>query len=224
MQCLKYVCIFWYTLEQLSYVFRFVWCLKDTNGFKVNMQRETNGMTAGISENYMFEESLDQESEPEAQDFAHSASGIGYNQPASQQHLPRKQSKSLWDNPRRWPAMILSMLCCVLLVLAVAVFCAFLYLVLKDLRAERVLVEDGTEVRLLGFWSVLVLSMLAGFSCCSFSWTLTYFDSYEPGTFPPTPLSPANLRRVTGHSFHMGYSVAVLNGIVAALTVVWNLT
>lgn len=204
--------------------FTFVWCPKDTNSFKVNMQRETNGMTAGISETDMFGETLDQELEPEAQDFARSASGIGYNQPVSQKHLPRKQSNRFWDNPRRWPAMILSMLCCILLVLAVAVFCGFLYLVLKDLRAEKVSVEDGTEVRLLGFWSVLVLSVLAGFSCCSFSWTLTYFDSYEPGMFPPTPLSPANLRRVTGHSFHMGYGVAVLNGIVAALTVVWNFT
>ncbi|EMP38765.1 ADP-ribosylation factor-like protein 6-interacting protein 6 [Chelonia mydas] len=30
-------------------------------------------------------------------------------------------------------------------------------------------------------------------------------------------------RRLTGHSFHMGYSMAILNGIVAALTVVWCL-
>lgn len=45
-----------------------------------------------------------------------------------------------------------------------------------------------------GFWSVLVMSVLAGFCCCSFTWTITYFDSFEPGTFPPTPLSPAHLR------------------------------
>uniref|UniRef100_A0A3B1K2U1 ADP-ribosylation factor-like 6 interacting protein 6 n=1 Tax=Astyanax mexicanus TaxID=7994 RepID=A0A3B1K2U1_ASTMX len=93
-----------------------------------------------------------------------------------------------------------------------------------DLRAERITTEDGAEVRLLGFWSMLVLSSVAGVLCCSFSWTLTYFDSFEPGMFPPTPLSPAKLRKMTGHSFHMGYSMAILNGIVAALTVIWYLT
>ncbi|XP_061464754.1 ADP-ribosylation factor-like protein 6-interacting protein 6 isoform X2 [Rhineura floridana] len=43
------------------------------------------------------------------------------------------------------------------------------------------------------------------------------------GMFPPTPLSPARFKRMTGHSFHMGYSMAILNGIVAALTIVWCL-
>ncbi|KAM6178827.1 ADP-ribosylation factor-like protein 6-interacting protein 6 isoform 2-T2 [Rhynchocyon petersi] len=43
------------------------------------------------------------------------------------------------------------------------------------------------------------------------------------GMFPPTPLSPARFKRLTGHSFHMGYSMAILNGIVAALTVAWCL-
>ncbi|XP_044769229.1 ADP-ribosylation factor-like protein 6-interacting protein 6 isoform X2 [Neomonachus schauinslandi] len=43
------------------------------------------------------------------------------------------------------------------------------------------------------------------------------------GMFPPTPLSPAKFKKLTGHSFHMGYSMAILNGIVAALTVAWCL-
>lgn len=116
------------------------------------------------------------------------------------------------------------MFCCAMVVSVVAVFCAFVYIILKEMRNERVIGEDGSEVRLLGFWSVLVMSVLAGFCCCSFTWTITYFDSFEPGTFPPTPLSPAHLRQVTGHSFHMGYSVAVLNGIVAAITIIWSLT
>lgn len=74
-----------------------------------------------------------------------------------------------------------------------------------------------------GFWSLLIISLTAGLSCCSFSWTVTYFDSFEPGMFPPTPLSPARFKKLTGHSFHMGYSMAILNGIVAALTVAWCL-
>ncbi|KAF5896338.1 ADP-ribosylation factor-like protein 6-interacting protein 6, partial [Clarias magur] len=94
-----------------------------------------------------------------------------------------------WRSP--WPARICSMLCCLVVVTFIAILSFFMYVILKDLRAERVTVEDGTEVRLLGFWSMFVLSSLAGVLCCSFSWTLTYFDSFEPGMFPPTPLSPA---------------------------------
>ncbi|KAL6456039.1 hypothetical protein MHYP_G00358900 [Metynnis hypsauchen] len=124
----------------------------------------------------------------------------------------------------QWPARICSMLFCLVIFSFIAVLVSFLYIILKDLRAEKITTEDGAEIRLLGFWSMLVLSSLAGVLCCSFSWTLTYFDSFEPGMFPPTPLSPAKLRKMTGHSFHMGYSMAILNGIVAALTVIWCLT
>ncbi|XP_016107211.1 ADP-ribosylation factor-like protein 6-interacting protein 6 [Sinocyclocheilus grahami] len=129
-----------------------------------------------------------------------------------------------WKYTHLWPARIVSVLCSVVIVSFIAVLISFLYIVLKDLRAERITTEDGSEVRLLGFWSILVLSSLAGVLCCSFSWTLTYFDSFEPGMFPPTPLSSARLKRMTGHSFHMGYSMAILNGIVAALTLIWYLT
>ncbi|KAK2857615.1 hypothetical protein Q7C36_005534 [Tachysurus vachellii] len=125
----------------------------------------------------------------------------------------------------QWPARVCSMLCCLVVVSFIAVLSSFLYVILKDLRAERVTTEDGTEVRLLGFWSMLVLSSLAGVLCCSFSWTLTYFDSFEPGMSGgmSTPLSPAKFRQMTGHSFHMGYIMAILNGIVAGLTFFWCL-
>ncbi|KAJ8392689.1 hypothetical protein AAFF_G00073630 [Aldrovandia affinis] len=131
--------------------------------------------------------------------------------------------KKYWSNGKHWPGRIFSMLCCIAILSVVAFLLAFMYLILKDLRSERLTTEDGSEIKLLGFWSLLVLSTVAGISCCSFSWTLTYFDSFEPGMFPPTPLSPARLRKMTGHSFHMGYSMAILNGVVAALTVVWCL-
>uniref|UniRef100_A0A3P9B431 Uncharacterized protein n=1 Tax=Maylandia zebra TaxID=106582 RepID=A0A3P9B431_9CICH len=36
--------------------------------------------------------------------------------------------------------------------------CALIYPILKELRAERVTGEDGTEEKMLGFWSLLVLS------------------------------------------------------------------
>ncbi|MCI4375761.1 hypothetical protein PGIGA_G00112930 [Pangasianodon gigas] len=136
-------------------------------------------------------------------------------------HRFRAPVQRYWRS--QWPVRICSMLCCLLVVSFIAVLSSFLYVILKDLRAEKVTSEDGTEVRLLGFWSMLVLSSLAGVLCCSFSWTLTYFDSFEPGMFPPTPLSPAKFRQMTGHSFHMGYSMAILNGIVAGLTFFWCL-
>ncbi|XP_067229380.1 ADP-ribosylation factor-like protein 6-interacting protein 6 [Chanodichthys erythropterus] len=129
----------------------------------------------------------------------------------------------LWRDTHLWPARVFSVLCSIVIVSFIAVLISFLYIVLKDLRTERITTEDGSEVRLLGFWSILVLSSVAGVLCCSFSWTLTYFDSFEPGMFPPTPLSSARLKRMTGHSFHMGYSMAILNGIVAALTFMWYL-
>ncbi|XP_029461366.1 ADP-ribosylation factor-like protein 6-interacting protein 6 isoform X2 [Rhinatrema bivittatum] len=111
----------------------------------------------------------------------------------------------IFSRNKKWPARALSMLCCLLIVSIVAFLLAFVYVIMK------------------GFWSLLILSLTVGLSCCSFSWTVTYFDSFEPGMFPPTPLSPARFRKLTGHSFHLGYSMAILNGIVAALTVAWCL-
>uniref|UniRef100_A0A5F4W4V7 ARF like GTPase 6 interacting protein 6 n=1 Tax=Callithrix jacchus TaxID=9483 RepID=A0A5F4W4V7_CALJA len=107
--------------------------------------------------------------------------------------------------PRRWPVQVLSIFCSLLFAILLALLLAIAYLIVK------------------GFWTLLIISLTAGFSCCSFSWTVTYFDSFEPGMFPPTPLSPARFKKLTGHSFHMGYSMAILNGIVAALTVAWCL-
>ncbi|XP_041119673.1 ADP-ribosylation factor-like protein 6-interacting protein 6 [Polyodon spathula] len=124
---------------------------------------------------------------------------------------------------KKWPARLFAMLCCVVILSVVAFLLAFVYAFLKDLRSEKERNEDGTEINMLGFWSLLVFSLSAGLACCSFSWTLTYLDSFEPGMFPPTPLSPACFRKLTGHSFHIGYSMAILNGIMAALTVIWCL-
>ncbi|XP_074857956.1 ADP-ribosylation factor-like protein 6-interacting protein 6 [Carettochelys insculpta] len=139
--------------------------------------------------------------------------------------LPRKRNGTLQALPagKRWPARACSVLCCLLAVSALAFLLAIACLVLKDLRSEKEKNEDGVETGLLGFWGLFILALTTGLSCCSFSWTVTYFDSFEPGMFPPTPLSPARFKRLTGHSFHMGYSMAILNGIVAALTIVWCL-
>uniref|UniRef100_A0A6J0U399 ADP-ribosylation factor-like protein 6-interacting protein 6 isoform X2 n=1 Tax=Pogona vitticeps TaxID=103695 RepID=A0A6J0U399_9SAUR len=124
---------------------------------------------------------------------------------------------------RRWPSRACSVLCCLVAVAVLALLLAVACLVLRDLRYEKEKTNDSVETSILGFWSLLVLALISGLSCCSFSWTVTYFDSFEPGMFPPTPLSPTRFKRMTGHSFHMGYSMAILNGIVAALTIIWCL-
>ncbi|XP_060633065.2 ADP-ribosylation factor-like protein 6-interacting protein 6 [Anolis sagrei] len=149
--------------------------------------------------------------------------GLGRSYEASPANSPRAGLLGVSLPGRRWPSRICAVFCCLLAVTFLAFLLALGCLVLRDLRYEKARAEDTVETSILGFWTLLVLSLMAGLSCCSFSWTVTYFDSFEPGMFPPTPLSPARFKRMTGHSFHMGYSMAILNGIVAALTVVWCL-
>uniref|UniRef100_A0A3P9DTD8 Uncharacterized protein n=1 Tax=Maylandia zebra TaxID=106582 RepID=A0A3P9DTD8_9CICH len=72
--------------------------------------------------------------------------------------------------------------------------CALIYPILKELRAERVTGEDGTEEKMLGFWSLLVLSV--GCICCVFSWMLTYLDSFQPGMDFPILRTVAHVRDV----------------------------
>uniref|UniRef100_A0A8C9BVP6 ADP-ribosylation factor-like protein 6-interacting protein 6 n=1 Tax=Phocoena sinus TaxID=42100 RepID=A0A8C9BVP6_PHOSS len=108
---------------------------------------------------------------------------------------------------RRWPVQVLSVLCSLLLAILLAFLLAITYLIVKELHAENLKNEDDVHTGLLGFWTLLIISLTAGFSCCSFSWTVTYFDSFEL------------FKKLTGHSFHVGYSMAILNGIVTALSV-----
>ncbi|XP_050825312.1 ADP-ribosylation factor-like protein 6-interacting protein 6 isoform X2 [Gopherus flavomarginatus] len=181
----------------------------------------TPWLGGGVLARSLQAELLQEEEEKEV-----AASGVSVSQGgAPLPPLPHKRNGVLMALPggKRWPARACSMLCCLLAVSALAFLLAIACLVLKDLRSEKEKNEDGIETGLLGFWGLFVLALMTGLSCCSFSWTVTYFDSFEPGMFPPTPLSPARFKRLTGHSFHMGYSMAILNGIVAALTIVWCL-
>ncbi|XP_062040622.1 ADP-ribosylation factor-like protein 6-interacting protein 6 [Lepus europaeus] len=87
---------------------------------------------------------------------------------------------------------VLSILCSLLFAILFAFLLAIIYLVIKVLRAKNLKNEDGVDAGLLGFWTLLIIS-------------LTRF------------------KKLMGHSFHMGYIMAILNGIVAALTVAWCL-
>ncbi|XP_034029314.1 ADP-ribosylation factor-like protein 6-interacting protein 6 isoform X1 [Thalassophryne amazonica] len=92
-------------------------------------------------------------------------------------------SPPLWTQKCRkpWTVVVLSALCSAVSVAAVGSVAAFLYPILRDLRAERVTRQDGTEVRMLGFWSIMVVSLSAGCVCSIFSWIIIYLDSYQPG-------------------------------------------
>ncbi|XP_068560767.1 ADP-ribosylation factor-like protein 6-interacting protein 6 [Cebidichthys violaceus] len=124
------------------------------------------------------------------------------------------------DGPKPWSMVVLSVLGSAVAVATVGCVCALIYPILKELRAERVTAADWTEQSVLGFWSILVLSVSVGCICCVFSWTLTYLDSYQPAVESPL----VHWRDVSDHGLHMGYGVAVLNGIMALLTVIWSLT
>ncbi|KAL6115571.1 arl6ip6 [Pungitius sinensis] len=117
------------------------------------------------------------------------------------------------DGSRPWSGVVLSVLGSTLAVAAVGFFCALIYPILRELRA------DWTEDRMLGFWSILVLSLLVGCICCVFSCALTCLDSY-----PITMVTPAHLRDLSEQDVHLGYGVAVVNGLMAMLTVIWSLT
>ncbi|XP_058048659.1 ADP-ribosylation factor-like protein 6-interacting protein 6 isoform X3 [Ahaetulla prasina] len=109
----------------------------------------------------------------------------------------------------KWPSRTCSVLCCLAMVALLALLIAIACLALRgEAWRERAapLPEtgqdpghekekmDSIETSILGFWSIVVLAMMTGLSCCSFSWTVIYFDSFEPGMFPPTPLSPARFK------------------------------
>ncbi|XP_029379081.1 ADP-ribosylation factor-like protein 6-interacting protein 6 isoform X2 [Echeneis naucrates] len=108
------------------------------------------------------------------------------------------------SGPRRWSAVGVSVLGSAACVAAAGCVCALIYPILK------------------GFWSVLVLSICVGSICFISSWTLSYLDSFQPGTEFPSLLDMS--RDTSGRHFHFGYGVVVLNGIMGMITVIWTLT
>lgn len=49
------------------------------------------------------------------------------------------------------------------------------------------------------------------------TWGVMYFDSTTPGIEPPSPLSPQRVRVLSGHTFHSGYILAVVNGLLCTI-------
>ncbi|XP_037552763.1 ADP-ribosylation factor-like protein 6-interacting protein 6 [Nematolebias whitei] len=123
---------------------------------------------------------------------------------------------------RPWFGSVLSVLGSAVTVAVVGFFCALVYPILRELRAERMTEESGTEERVLGFWTILVLAVLVGCVCCVFSWTITYLDTHQPGRTFPSLLSLRSFRHEPG--FNLKSGVAALNGIMVVLTVIWSLS
>ncbi|XP_061572015.1 ADP-ribosylation factor-like protein 6-interacting protein 6 [Cololabis saira] len=121
-------------------------------------------------------------------------------------------------------AVLASVLGSAVAVAALGCVCALAYPILKELRAETVKREDGTEERMLGSWSIWMLAALGGFICSMSSWTLVHLDSDQPGTeLPASPALPG-FRDGSGGAVSLNAGVAALNGVVAALTVIWSLS
>ncbi|GFU24527.1 uncharacterized protein NPIL_163881 [Nephila pilipes] len=83
-------------------------------------------------------------------------------------------------------------------------------------------------ISLLIFWEIfqspliqIIKSILGGLLLVYFSWEIIYFDSIVPGIQPASPLSPSNIKSVSGHTFHMNYALALINGAFFALFISW---
>ncbi|KAJ0009409.1 hypothetical protein NQD34_001111 [Periophthalmus magnuspinnatus] len=112
---------------------------------------------------------------------------------------------------------VLSVLSAAVVLAVLGCVCGLLYPILKELRALRVKGEDGTEQKMLGFWSVLVISLLVASLCSASSWILMHLDSAHSRTRPH--ISPHDSDRV-----RLDYGMAALNGVMAMVTVIWGLS
>ncbi|XP_076326144.1 ADP-ribosylation factor-like protein 6-interacting protein 6 [Tachypleus tridentatus] len=68
----------------------------------------------------------------------------------------------------------------------------------------------------------ILLAVGLGLVVSLFTWMVVYLDSSQPGVEPPSPLSPRKIRMSSGHSYHIGYIMAVVNGFLfSALALTW---
>ncbi|XP_004084650.1 ADP-ribosylation factor-like protein 6-interacting protein 6 [Oryzias latipes] len=128
------------------------------------------------------------------------------------------------SGPRTWITAALSVVGSAVAVAAVGCLCALFYPIFRELRAGTVRGENGTKEKILGFWSILVLSLFGGCVCWLVSWTLTHLHRHQPRMAFPTAASLTGFRDVSGHAVCMDYGMAFLNGVMGMLTVVWCLS
>ncbi|XP_072308036.1 ADP-ribosylation factor-like protein 6-interacting protein 6 [Eucyclogobius newberryi] len=119
--------------------------------------------------------------------------------------------------PGRALGLVLSLVSSALVLALVGCVAALLYPVLKELRGLRAKGADGTEQRMLGFWSVSALSLVVAGLCSASSWILTHLDSAHCRPRPHSSPQDSDGAR-------LGYGMAVLNGAMAMVTVMWSLS
>jgi len=68
----------------------------------------------------------------------------------------------------------------------------------------------------------LMWPVINGLTVIIFSWIIMYFDSKIPGVYPPSPISPKKHRISSGHTFHLGYTIGLLNGLIAFSMTLWQ--
>ncbi|XP_076349247.1 uncharacterized protein LOC143246430 isoform X2 [Tachypleus tridentatus] len=59
-----------------------------------------------------------------------------------------------------------------------------------------------------------LLALGTGITVSLFTWMIIYLDSCQPGIQPPSPFSPRKIRASSGHTFHTGYILALVNGVL----------
>uniref|UniRef100_A0A3B5MU35 Uncharacterized protein n=1 Tax=Xiphophorus couchianus TaxID=32473 RepID=A0A3B5MU35_9TELE len=122
-----------------------------------------------------------------------------------------------------WLKATFSVLGSAVAMLAVGAFCALTYPILRGRHASDQK-PVTSHVCVPGFWSILTISTVAGCISCIFSWSLTQLDSHQPGMAFPSLLSLLDFRDPSSHGFNVTSGLAVLNGILATLTLIWSLS
>ncbi|KDR12138.1 uncharacterized protein LOC110836499 [Zootermopsis nevadensis] len=68
----------------------------------------------------------------------------------------------------------------------------------------------------------LLLPLLAGIGVTILTWNIIYIDSYIPGINPPTPFSPTKNRKQHSSRFPLVYIIAIVNGFLVFLLMVFH--
>uniref|UniRef100_A0A3B4B0G2 Uncharacterized protein n=1 Tax=Periophthalmus magnuspinnatus TaxID=409849 RepID=A0A3B4B0G2_9GOBI len=103
---------------------------------------------------------------------------------------------------------VLSVLSAAVVLAVLGCVCGLLYPILKGKKKIKISCP-------VGFWSVLVISLLVASLCSASSWILMHLDSAHSRTRPH--ISPHDRVR-------LDYGMAALNGVMAMVTVIWGLS
>nr|XP_015931043.2 ADP-ribosylation factor-like protein 6-interacting protein 6 isoform X1 [Parasteatoda tepidariorum] len=67
----------------------------------------------------------------------------------------------------------------------------------------------------------ILKSVFGGILLVYYSWEIIYFDSMMPGIQPASPLSPSPIKKISGPTLHLNYTLAVVIGVFFTLFINW---